>query len=159
MPFPILSHVLSATSPLLVVNSVSSYLEYRNYHQLPATFANDCLFHEEDLLSSMNRPPVPPLSEYTVPRRRISNEDVLIVERGKEDWLCELFRQDGFAFRSELYKNEGKQSSMRYLRLWRMVNQHIPEIYLTEGTRMYEPPSDALLAAIVQDVELGDDLE
>jgi hypothetical protein len=40
-----------------------------------------------------------------------------------------------------------------------MVNQHIPEIYLTEGTRMYEPPSDALLAAIVQDVELGDDLE
>jgi hypothetical protein len=38
-----------------------------------------------------------------------------------------------------------------------MVNQHIPEIYISEGTRSFEPPEDALLAAIVEDFELVDD--
>ncbi len=148
-----------ATSPLLAADTVSTYLSYRRLHQLPAYFTSQCLVNEEDLLSQLNRPPVPPSSEYIVPRRRITNEDVLIVERGKEEKLCALFRQDGYSFRSELYTSENKLSSIRYLRLWRMVNQHIPEFYITEGTRLYEPPEDALLAAIVEDVDLGEESE
>jgi hypothetical protein len=38
-----------------------------------------------------------------------------------------------------------------------MVNQHIPEFYLTEGTRCFEPPVDALFAAIVEDVDLAEE--
>jgi hypothetical protein len=148
-----------ATSSLFDSNTVSSYLSYQNIHHLPSYFTSSCLANEEDLLSSFNRPPVPPRNEYLIPRRKITNEDVLIVERAKEDRLCALFRQDGYAFRAELYKSESKWSSLRFLRLWRMVNQHIPEIYLTEGTRSYEPPEDALLAAIVEDVELGEEEE
>lgn len=108
-------------------------------------------------MSTSNRPPVPPPSAYLIPRRKITNEDVLLVERTKEDKLCALFRQDGYSFRVALYTAENKNVSLRYLRLWRMVNQHLPEFYLTEGTRLYEPPEDALLAAIVEDVELGDE--
>ncbi len=84
---------------------------------------------------------------------------MLLSERAKEDQLCALFRQDGFQLRSELYKYENNMVSLRFLRLWRLVNQHIPEIYLSEGTRSFEPPEDALLAAIVEDVVLGTDLE
>jgi hypothetical protein len=148
---------LFATSSMFDANTVSCYLSYHQHFHLPTYFTSQCLLNEEDLLSSFNRPPVPPSSEYIIPRRKITNEDVLIVERAKEEKLCALFRQDGFFFRSELYKNENNLNSMRYLRLWRMVNQHIPEFYLTEGTRLYEPPEDALLAAIVEDVILGEE--
>jgi hypothetical protein len=117
------------------------------------------LANEDDLFLPSNCPPVPPPSAYVIPRRKITNEDVLISERAKENKLCALFRQDGYKLRAELYQFEGKWESLRFLRLWRMVNQHIPEIYITEGTRLYEPPEDALLAAIVEDVELGSDLE
>ncbi len=144
-----------STSSLFDANSVSSYLSYHRYFQLPTYFLSSCLAFEDDLFSESNRPPVPPSSDHIIPRRKITNEDVLIVERSKEDKLCSLFRQDGYSFRERLYKEENNQNSLRYLRLWRMVNQHIPEFYLSEGTRLYEPPEDALLASIVEDVDLG----
>jgi hypothetical protein len=147
-----------ATSTLFDANLVSSYLDSNSYSLFPTFFSNLCLANEDDLLSPLNRPPVPPRSEYIIPRRKITNEDVLVVERAKENKLCALFRQDGYQLRAELYKEERKWESLRYLRLWRMVNQHIPELYISEGTRLFEPPEDALLAAIVEDVDLGEDL-
>ncbi len=115
--------------------------------------------NEDDVYLPSNHPPIPPLSAYIIPRRKITNEDVLISERSKEDKLCKLFRQDGFQMRADLYRDQGNWESLRFLRLWRLANQHIPELFLSEGTRLFEPPEDALLAAIVEDVELGTDLE
>jgi hypothetical protein len=147
-----------AASTLFDANSISTYLH--PYSDLfPSFFSSGCLANEDDVYSPSNRPPVPPVSAYIIPRRKITNEDVLFVERAKEDELCALFRQDGYQLRMELYKEQGNQVALRYLRLWRLVNQHIPELYLSEGTRHFEPPEDALLAAIVEDMELGTDLE
>jgi hypothetical protein len=106
-----------ATSSLFDASTVSTYLSYNYHHHLPSYFTSGCLVNEDDLFSESNRPPVPPSRDYVVPRRKITNEDVLFVERAKEDKICALFRQDGFAFRKELYERENKLTSLRYLHL------------------------------------------
>jgi hypothetical protein len=151
--------LLLANTSLYDANTIASYqisAAFSSAYPFPVYFTGNCLSHEDDIYSDSNRPPVPDKAEYVVPRRKILNEDVLIAERAKEDYLCSLFRSDGYQLRAQLYREQGKWESLRYLRLWRMINQHIPEFYISEGTRGFEPPVDALLAAVVEDVDLGD---
>ncbi len=151
---------LFETTGIFDANTIESYLSSANLpflRPLPTFFSDSCLAYEDDIYLPSTRPPVPSPGEYIIPRRKILDEDALIVERAKEDRICFLFRQDGYQTRAGLYQFQRKWKSLRYLRLWRMVNQHIPELYISEGTRGFEVPEDALLAAIVEDVDLGDE--
>jgi hypothetical protein len=153
------SHHLPQLSSFFDANTIADYQSsayISPFFPFPVHFSASCMLHEDDVFSSSNRPPVPDPSEYNIPRRKILNEDVLITERAKEDYICSLFRADGYQFRAELYKDQVKVESLRYLRLWRMINQHLPEFYISEGTRGFEPPVDALLSAIVEDVDLSE---
>jgi hypothetical protein len=154
---PLIHHLFQTTS-MFDANTVQLYQDalLHSPSLFPVFFSESCLASDDDFFLDANRPPVPAAHEYVIPRRKIVNDDVLTVEREKEDQICALFRADGYQFRAGLYREIGKEKELRYLRLWRMVNQHIPEFYISEGTRNFEPPVDALLAAIVEDVELGD---
>ncbi len=98
----------------------------------------------------------PPLEAYCTPRREVEDEDDLIVMRFRENKACFLFRQDGFVMREEKYHYERRTEALSYLWEWRWANRHIPEYFLSHGTYGHEEPYDALLAAVVEDVSLGD---
>ncbi len=106
-------------------------------------------------LDTMLGPSVPHPKSYVVPRREV-DEDELIVTRIRENQICSLFRQDGFKAREEMYIEQEKWEALKYLHWWAELNAHIPPLFLMSGTRDYEPPADALLAAIIQDVDMGD---
>ncbi len=102
-------------------------------------------------------PPVPPpASVYSTPRRHVEDEDDLIVMRFRENKACSLFRQDGFRMRCEMYRSEKRVEALNYLWERRLANNHIPIDFLMNGTLGHEEPIDALLAAVVEDVSLGD---
>ncbi len=118
-------------------------------------FLDDFAMEDSAEYDTMFGPSVPPPKNYVVPRREVEEDD-LIVARIRENQICSLFRQDGFQAREEMYVRQEKFEALKYLRWWRDLNQHIPARFLMKGTGDYEPPADALLAAIIQDVDMGD---
>jgi hypothetical protein len=118
-------------------------------------FINDYAAGDWSSFDTLSGPTVPPPRSYVVPRREVEEDD-LIVTRIRENQICSLFRQDGFREREKMYIEQEKYKALDYLRWWRDLNQHIPSLFLMEGTREHEPPVDALLAAIIQDVDMGD---